>query len=155
MTDSSTIKSFVYKSNLNKRILATIIDYGLFLLYFIAYLDYFGEHNQDGEQTVSGLLALSIPIVWFLYFIGVESIFGATAGHLAMNLKVLSLNRRPIDFIQSTKRHMFDFFDFGLYGIPAIIAIKRTDKHQRLGDLWARTIVVDMGDPTQTGGFDS
>jgi uncharacterized RDD family membrane protein YckC len=44
---------------------------------------------------------------------------------------------------------LIDPVDFFIYAIPAIIAIKNTDKKQRLGDLWAKTIVVDTCDPEQ------
>ncbi len=36
-----------------------------------------------------------------------------------------------------------------MYGIPAIIVINNSEKHQRLGDMWANTIVVDINDPQQ------
>ena len=42
-----------------------------------------------------------------------------------------------------------DPIDILIYGIPAIIAIKNSDKNQRIGDMWAKTIVVDMDDEEQ------
>jgi uncharacterized RDD family membrane protein YckC len=44
---------------------------------------------------------------------------------------------------------LLDPIDILFYGIPAIIAIKNSDKHQRLGDMWAKTIVVDIKDAEQ------
>jgi uncharacterized RDD family membrane protein YckC len=140
---------FSLKNNLKKRIIATILDYGLYFLFFFAYLIYFGHASKEGGQTVNGVMVLPLNIVWFIYFVVVESIYGGTPGHLAMNLKVLTIKGKDIDFIYSLKRHLLDPIDILLYGIPAYITIKNTPHHQRLGDLWAKTIVIDTSDPEQ------
>lgn len=108
-----------------------------------------GKINQGGAKEVKGLLALPIPVSWFLYFVVVEAFYGATLAHQGMYLKVLTLERKEIAFMHALKRHLLDPIDILIYGIPAIIAIKNTDKHQRLGDLWAKTIVVDTKDTEQ------
>lgn len=143
------METFKYKTNLKKRIFATIIDYGVFLLGMFVYIQYFGHPNNEGGKTVSGFLALPIPIVWFVYFVAVEAIFGATLGHQAFDLAIITLKREKIRFTQAFKRHLFDTIDIIFWGIPAIITIKNTEKHQRLGDLWAKTIVVDTSDEEQ------
>lgn len=140
---------FKYKPNLKKRIITTLLDYGLFLIGTIAYIFYFGEPDKEGGMRIQGISALLIPIVWFLYFIVVEASKGATFGHQALNLKVVTINRKPISFKHSVKRHLIDFIDIFFYGIPAIIAIKNSDKSQRIGDMWANTIVVDLNDDEQ------
>lgn len=140
---------FKYKPNLKRRIFATLIDYGLYLLCFIAYVEWFGHPNAEGGKTVNGILALPLPLVWFLYFVCVEAFNGATLGHIALNLRVVTADRKAIDFSDALKRHLLDFIDILFYGIPAIIAIRKSEKHQRLGDMWADTIVIDMTDPEQ------
>lgn len=140
----STVKNKTNKSNLRKRTFASILDYGFFLSLTIAYIVYFGEPDGAGENTVTGLLALVIPIAWFLYFVVIETINEATLGHQAFNLAVKTENRKPITLKQSFKRHLLDPIDILIFGIPARIAIKNSDKHQRLGDMWAKTIVVDL-----------
>jgi uncharacterized RDD family membrane protein YckC len=92
---------------------------------------------------------LPIPIFWFLYFVVVEAFYGATLSHQAFNLKVLKIDRKEISFAQALQRHLLDPIDILFYGIPAIIAIKNADKHQRLGDMWAKTIIVYINDPEQ------
>ena len=143
------METFKYKPNLKKKIFATIIDYGIFILVFFVYLRYFGQKNTEGGLSVSGFLGLPIDIFWFVYFIVVENILGATLGHLAFDLRVIRLDRKKINFINSLKRHLLDPIDLLFYGIPAIITIKNTEKHQRLGDLWAKTIVIDTMDAEQ------
>lgn len=141
--------NFKIKTNLRKRIIATLLDYSLFLLSTYLYVMLIGHDNNEGGKTVSGFLALPIPIVWFIYFVVVEAFYGATLAHQGLYLKVLTVDRKEIEFIQALQRHLLDPIDILLYGIPAIIAIKNSDKYQRLGDMWAKTIVIDTKDKEQ------
>jgi uncharacterized RDD family membrane protein YckC len=149
MVLSSPLSTFKYKSNLKKKIIATIIDYSLFLIPTYIYIMLLGHDNDEGGKTVEGLMAFPIGIFWFIYFVIVEGIFGATLAHQGFNLRVITIERRNIVWTQSFKRHLLDFIDILFWGIPGIIAIINTDKHQRIGDLWAKTIVVDTKDPEQ------
>jgi uncharacterized RDD family membrane protein YckC len=141
--------TFKTKTNLKKRIIATLLDYSLFLLSTYLYIMLVGHDNDEGGKTVNGLLALPIPIVWFIYFVVVEACYSATLAHQGLYLKVLTIDRKEIEWTQALKRHLLDLIDILFYGIPAIIAIKNSDKHQRLGDMWAKTIVVDTRDKEQ------
>ncbi len=145
-------QQFQYKTNLKKRFLASFIDYIIIFIITILYIQKFGEVTVDGEMAVSGVKTFPLILLWLIYFVGVEGYQGATLGHKAFNLLVLKENRKPIDYVDALKRHLLDPFDFFMWAIPAIIAIKNTDKKQRLGDLWAKTIVVDTTDIEQ---FDS
>ena len=141
--------NFKTKPNLKKRIIATLLDYALFLLSTYLYIMLVGQENDEGGKTVNGLLALPIPIVWFIYFVIIEAFYGATLAHQGLYLKVLTVDRKEIEFTQALKPHLVDPIDILLYGIPAIIAIKNSDQHQRLGDMWAKTIVIDTKDKEQ------
>lgn len=141
--------TFKLKPNLQKRICATILDYALYLVVFYIYVSLVGDFNDEGGQSVSGLAGLPVIIIWFIYFVAIEALYGATLGHQSLSLKVFDTNRKSIRFTQALKRHLLDPIDILLYGIPAIIAIKNFDKHQRIGDMWAKTIVVDTTDPEQ------
>ncbi|MFI5141290.1 MAG: RDD family protein [Bacteroidia bacterium] len=138
MADETLIGS----KKLSDRIFATIIDYGLTFSLTILYVIKVGHQTEYGSYQVSGLYALVPVIFWFLYFPVVESVFDCTLGHWLMNLRVIRTNGTPIEFIPSVKRHLLDPIDFCLCGIPAMVAISKTPKHQRLGDMWADTIVV-------------
>lgn len=137
------------KPNLKKRIIATAIDYGLIFLITYAYILYFGELNDEGGQSVNGLKTLPIIGLWFFYFVVTETIYSATLGHQLLDLKVLKKNGGRVEFTNALKRHLLDPIDIFFYGIPGIIAIKKTEKNQRLGDLWANTIMVDLKDKEQ------
>ncbi|WP_316843027.1 RDD family protein [Pedobacter gandavensis] len=137
------------KANLKKRVYATILDYALVSLSTVAYLLFFGEYDGLSNYTVTGLKACVIPIVWFIYFVIIEATYGATLGYKSFNLKVLTVKREEVEFSQALRRHLMDPFDILCYGIPAFIAIKFSEKHQRLGDMLAGTIVIDISDPEQ------
>lgn len=145
----SIIKDNTNKSNLKKRTLASIVDYGFFLSITFAYIMYFGEPDGEGGYSVKGILALVVPIAWFLYFVVVETINEATLGHQAFNLSVKTEDGKSISLKQSFKRHLLDPIDIFMFGIPARIAIKNSDKNQRLGDMWAKTIMIDLTDKEQ------
>ena len=134
------------KAYFYKRITATLLDYSLFLLSTYLYIMLVGHNNDEGGKTISRLLVLPIPIVWFIYFVVIEASYGATLAHQGLYLKVLTTNGQEIEFKQALKRHLLDPIDILFYGIPAIIAIKNSDKRQRLGDMWAKTIVIDIKD---------
>ena len=140
-----------YKTNLKKRFFASLFDYIIVIALTYLYIDFFGTTNENGEggKTVRGLMTLPLFSFWFIYFVVVEAYFGGTLFHLAFNLKVLTIDRKRIEFTQALKRHLVDPIDFFIWGLPAAIAIKNSDKHQRLGDMWAKTIVVDISDTEQ------
>jgi uncharacterized RDD family membrane protein YckC len=147
MRDNTT--TYKFKTNLKKRIYATLLDYGIYVIFFFLYVDFFGHDASDGGKVVNGFLALPLLIVWFIYFVILEAFYGATPGHLVLSLKVVLLDRKEIGFEQALKRHLLDSIDILFYGIPAIIAIRNSDRHQRIGDMWAKTIVVDTIDQEQ------
>jgi uncharacterized RDD family membrane protein YckC len=149
MTINKDSEQFHYRTNLKKRFWASFIDYLLIFVLTYIYISRFGVETEVGTKSIQGFATFPIILVWFLYFVVIETYQGATLGHKAFNLLVLTDKRGKIGFTQAFKRHLVDPVDFFIYAIPAIIAIKNTDKKQRLGDLWAKTIVVDTSDPEQ------
>lgn len=145
-----TLSTLKYKPNFKKRILATLLDYALFWMVVIAYILYFGSDNGEGVTEVSGFSASPIFIFWLIYFVAIEASLSGSFGHQAMGLKILTLSRRPISFMQAFKRRLLDFVDLMMFsGLIAVIVINNSDRKQRVGDMWAQTIVVDTNDPEQ------
>jgi uncharacterized RDD family membrane protein YckC len=137
-----TIDRALDRASLGSRFFATLLDYLVIGCFFWVYVYSYGEPNDNGGYTVHGLKALIPVVFWFIYLIGVESLLSATLGHFFLGLKVVKRDNRRIEFNDSLKRHIVDPFDFFFFGVPAMICIKNTDLNQRLGDLWAKTIVV-------------
>ncbi|MEO8146953.1 MAG: RDD family protein [Bacteroidia bacterium] len=146
-----TDQIIITKPNLGKRITAGFIDYGIIFLLFFVLIYFFGVHTEDKGYTLTGLPAIGLMLFWFLYTIGAEQLFGATLGNYLENLEVISIldNQPSLTFGQSFKRHLLDLIDIWLFGVLAILFIKNTKYNQRLGDIWARTIVVDTMDQSQ------
>lgn len=125
-----------------RRFLATAIDYGLYLAFFIWAVITFGVPNNNGGYSLHGLKGIWLEVVWFIYFPFIECIRGQTFGKLILGLRVVTKNGKPISLWQAIKRHLVDLLDFSFFGIVAFITIKNTADHQRLGDLLAKTIVI-------------
>jgi uncharacterized RDD family membrane protein YckC len=132
-----------HEPKLLRRSLATIIDYGLYLSFFLWLVVTYGEPNDEGGYTLSNdPKGWWIFIVWIIYFPIIESIRGQTLGKLILGLMVVTKNGNPISFVEAFKRRLLDMIDFSFFGLVAVIAIKNTPDHQRVGDLWAKTIVI-------------
>lgn len=132
-----------HSSNITKRAVATLIDYCVYLPFWFFYTSQFGTLDADGGFTVSGWLVLPLLLSWFLYFPFIESLNGQTLGHRIVGLRVVRLNGKPITLTQSFKRRILDGFELiGTAGLIAFITAKNSNKHQRVGDIWARTIVI-------------
>jgi len=104
-----------------------------------------GEPDAEGEVSVSGILGFVPILFWLLMTVGIEQLFGATLGNYAVNLKPVSINgngHKP-SFGQSLKRHLLDPIDMFFFGIVGIVSINKSEKSQRLGDLWGETVVID------------
>jgi uncharacterized RDD family membrane protein YckC len=129
--------------NISKRTTATIIDFIIYLPIWIGYVYYFGEANDEGGYSVSGIKGLPLLAFWAFYFPGMEAIRGQTIGHIITDLKVVSLTGKRNSFLQAFKKRLLDAIDiFATFGLVAYITVKNSDRNQRVGDIWAKTIVV-------------
>jgi len=140
--------NLITKPNLTKRALAGLIDYGLMFSYIGLMMYLFGEPNGEGGYSTSGFPAFSIFIVWFILMIFTEQFVGATIGNTLLKLEAVPINdfKGSLTFGQSVKRHLLDMLDLWPFGLLGLILIKNTQYNQRLGDLWAKTIVIDKED---------
>ena len=146
MNEKKLQTELITKSNLGKRILAGFIDYLFIYIFFFIFLFMYGEPDAEGELSVSGLPALIPMIFWLIMTVGLESGLGGTIGNSLVGLKAIPISgiNRKLTFGESFKRHLLDPIDMFFFGLVGIITIKNTDKNQRVGDLWAKTIVVPM-----------
>ena len=140
------MKEYISKTNLLKRIIAGLIDYLLVYGFFFAFVYSFGKPDDEGGYSVTGILAFIPIIFWFVIIVLTEVFFGATIGNSIVSLKPKSLtnNNGELSLSQSFKRHLLDPIDMFPFGLIAIITIKNTEKNQRLGDIWAKTIVTEI-----------
>ena len=138
-----------------KRVAATFIDYLIIISFTIWYIMSFGEPNGEGGRIVKGWPALMPAVFWFAWLIIPESIWGTTAGHHLNGLKIISLDGEKPGIGQAFKRRLCDIIEIcWCLGIIALILVKNTRFHQRLGDIWAKVLVVDRHQNLDTGEFD-
>ena len=134
----------IKKASLIERILSGVIDYFLIFGFIGILLFYYGEENSisEGGKSLNGLPALAVIIFWFVITILSDYLFGQTIGNYFLGIKPVpkTNNHNRLTFTESIKRHLFDWIDLSFVGI---ILIAVTEDKQRLGDLWAKTIVID------------
>lgn len=136
------------KRNLRRRIFASLIDTLLFFGLLYSYILFFGE-KSNGIHQVTGMSVLPIILIWFVYFPIVEGTQGGTLGHLLLDLQVVKLNRERLGIGTAFIRHIVDPLDVYCWGLVAFISIYASEKHQRLGDMLAQTIVINTKDKEQ------
>jgi uncharacterized RDD family membrane protein YckC len=90
------------------------------------------------------VLALVLLFLMHAYYIYFESTSGQTPGKKVLGLRVVNLEGGPITRKQAVYREMIRWYLDGLFLFPAFIAIYSTPKRQRVGDLLAKTMVVEV-----------
>jgi uncharacterized RDD family membrane protein YckC len=134
------------KRYLGLRIAATLIENGIYFVIITIYIIMFGAQNHEGSYTLNGAPVLLVIVFWFLYFVVLEGINQATPGHDILKLKIVKTKGERIGVTDALKRRIVDMIDIAFYDVPALICICNTQKFQRIGDLWADTVVVKRSD---------
>ncbi len=103
-----------------------------------------GAADSDGAAHAGvGLILLLVFAAQWVYFVVWEGVRGTTPGKMALGLRVLTPEGRPIGFAASAIRNVLRAADMlptaYLVGLGAMFATRR---FQRLGDLAAGTMVV-------------
>ncbi|MFC1478819.1 RDD family protein [Candidatus Margulisiibacteriota bacterium] len=114
-----------------ERVLASLIDTGLFAAAFIILLA-----AKVAMPAVIGLLF----VVALLYWMGMEYFFQASIGKMFMKIKIVRLDEERLTFGDVVKRLLTRFL--GDIYLLAFLSCLFTHRHQRIGDLWARTLVI-------------
>jgi len=134
-----------------KRMLAGLIDYGAYFAVFTGYCRMYGEPNAAGDYEVHGCShVLFLFAVWIVLLPLPEVIWGRGIGKWLADLHVAKAAsfESPPDALAVAKRHVMSFIEVGMcFGVLAVIVILSTERRQRLGDLWAQTLVIDRDQP--------
>ncbi len=127
-------------ARIRERILAFFIDLFTFIIigYIIAY--FYGGLNDTGGYHLEGTNAFILFLFGFYIWPISEGIFGQTLGKRILNLKVVTLDNRPIGFGKAFARFFLGFIDY-IFLVGIIVAYKN-DRKQRIGDNVAGTIVI-------------
>ena len=99
-----------------------------------------------GLVALFGLTGLGLVV---MYFPITEGLWGRTAGKLVSGTIVVDEKGRPPGVSKAAIRtlaRLVEVNPFLLGGLPAGIVSMNTKAHQRIGDLWAGTYVVPIGE---------
>ena len=138
-------------ANLGIRALAAILDTGVMLVVWYAAIKMWGEVDPAsrgvlsasfGDTTLTGIPALLLVFATAAFWIVPEWLWSATVGKWAWDLRVTTLTGGTISFGQALKRNVLRIIDCFPFYLTGFIAAKLTPRQQRLGDLWANTIVI-------------
>lgn len=135
------IKSKLY---LGRRFFEGLIDYVLIYILILILIFSLINPNEAGDYSMTGLFPLIVFLSWLILTVGIEVSLGATLGNTIVGIKPIPISgiNRKLTFIESFKRHLLDPIDMFFFGLVGFIVLQTTEHHQRVGDLWARTVVV-------------
>jgi uncharacterized RDD family membrane protein YckC len=97
-----------------------------------------------GFTLVACGLALLLLIAMHAYYVYFETTSGQTPGKKILGLRVVDLEGRPITQKQAVYREILRWYFDGLFIFPAFIAMYATSRRQRVGDIVAKTMVIDV-----------
>src|SRR4249919_3748312 len=127
---------------LTPRVLAAILDSTFVFLGFFYIVWTWGDISSNGERALTGIPALVLMLGILAYWVLPEWLLGSTMGKWACDLQVTTLRGGSISFVQSLKRNLLRALDFFPFYLTGFVTASLTSNRQRLGDLWAKTIVV-------------
>lgn len=124
------------------RVLAALLDSVLVFLVVFLIIWQWGTETAEGERSLTGIPALFLMLGIVAFWVVPEWLLGSTLGKWACDLHVTTLSGGDISFSQSLRRNVLRMVDFFPFYLTGFITASLTPKRQRLGDLWAKTIVV-------------
>jgi uncharacterized RDD family membrane protein YckC len=140
-------------AGLGERILARIVDMGVFIgvfyIFYIIFFLFFLSVLVDMEKGAGFPIALIViaiifSVVYIFYDLVCEIFFnGQSIGKYAIKIKVVNLTGARPTIGQYLTRWVFRLLDFTLtFGIAAIISVAVSEKKQRIGDMIAGTTLI-------------
>jgi uncharacterized RDD family membrane protein YckC len=133
-------------ASIGKRIMGGIIDIIILMLFAFVYNRFFGAvgaETKGGVYHISGWLIFIMYVIVFLYFIILEATTGKTVGKYIVKTKVVNKEGNILSWPQAVIRNIMRIIDGFAFYIVALIAMLISRKNQRLGDMLAKTYVIN------------
>ena len=132
---------------LGVRIVAGIIDFITLAILGGVMSAIFGESEADGSSfafNLSGVPFIVYIVLCFAYFFVFENATGQTLGKKVMGIKVVAADGllTPQKVATRTLLRMVDGFPWVLPYLVGTVVAATSSKHQRIGDMAAKTVVV-------------
>jgi uncharacterized RDD family membrane protein YckC len=144
ITTSQNIDIDYEIAGLGDRVLARLIDFGLFILIFILGLIIASITNGLDSKVTVILLVTIYSVLFVFYDLGCETMMnGQSVGKKVMKIKVISLDGSRPSLGQYVLRWLFRIVDFTLTSqLCGLICVAVSDKKQRVGDIVAGTTLI-------------
>jgi membrane protease YdiL (CAAX protease family)/uncharacterized RDD family membrane protein YckC len=126
-------------ARLGQRTLAAFLDNLVWLILLSQIAANIPEQTYEDEPIVVGVIFLVLFSAWFNYFWFTEWKWGKTIGKAVVSIHVTGEDGGRPGFGPTTVRNVLRLVD--VLGIGPIL-IANSERHQRLGDRFAHTIVV-------------
>lgn len=139
---------------LGRRFVAWVIDT---LITGLAWAPFAEIESGDGVYSISWRgWDFALPaIITFAYFVLLEGTAGATIGKVVLGIRVRRLDGARVGLGAAAIRNLARAIDAFPYVIPYLvgaIAVSRSETKQRLGDRWAKTVVILVGTDANAAG---
>ncbi|MES2276100.1 MAG: RDD family protein [Bacteroidota bacterium] len=144
ITTSQNIDIDYEIAGLGERMLATLIDYAIFILIALLCIILNAITNGNDSKFIIGVFVI-IYLVLYVFYDLVCEIFmnGQSIGKRSMKIKVISVDGGQASVGQYILRWIFRIVDFTLTGgACALISAAVSEKSQRVGDMVAGTTLI-------------
>jgi uncharacterized RDD family membrane protein YckC len=138
------------QADLIKRIVAAVVDivilgvvgFVIMLIFGVPFASMGNPMAMMAASTVASVISALIALAYFVYF---EGTTGQTFGKKMVNIKVvMEKGGRQLQYADALVRNILRIIDFlPVFYILGFILIAVSENKQRLGDMAARTIVVE------------
>jgi uncharacterized RDD family membrane protein YckC len=142
ITTSQNIDIDYELAGLGERIVASLIDFGIFIL--IAILCAIAGVSMRAQDVFGVVFLVIYGALYVFYDLACEVFMnGQSVGKKVMKIKVMSADGAQPRLGQYMLRWLFRIIDFGISGgAVALVVAAISDKVQRVGDLVAGTILI-------------
>jgi uncharacterized RDD family membrane protein YckC len=129
-------------ASVGKRVLGAIIDIIILIIIMIIFSLLFGT-SRGFSFGVSGFAALIMYLIWFAYYVVLEATTGKTIGKYIVKIKVVNASGEQISWGASIVRNILRIIDGLFFYLVGFIIALVSKENQRLGDMAAKTYVVN------------
>lgn len=130
-------------AGIGKRVLGAIIDIVVLMVVSVVFAMNFG--GAEGISfSVTGIPAVVLFALIFLYFIIMEAATGRTIGKYILKTKVVNETGEKLSWGQSVARNLMRIVDGFAFYLVGFVVVLASQNKQRIGDMISRTYVIDV-----------
>ena len=130
-------------ATLTTRVLGGFIDSVIIFVFSLLYVVILGEKFTDGTHQITGFELILLLLIIYSYFVILEATTGKTIGKYVARIRVVDEDGKNIGWKKSVIRNFIRIIDFFILYLIAFFSILLSKQNQRLGDLVAKTYVIN------------